>query len=475
MTILDTVRDPNLFARWFVGESWRRWYVALAAIFALPIASLRPFGLTPQEALTIFSEHTGRRDWPVSPAAEFWGLMGRRGAKSRTMALLGVFVACFRTYTLAPGERATVMLLAADKRQARVLRRYIGAFIDETPMLAAMVTGRTRESIDLNNGVTIEVHVASYRTTRGYTCAAIIADEICFWRTDDDSANPDSEVLNALRPSMATIPGALLMAISSPYAKRGEAWKTYKRYWAVDGARVMVWRASTAQMNPTIDPEIIARAYEDDEAAARSEYGGEWREDIQSFLDREQVEALVVEGVTEVAKQSAPVYVAHCDPSGGRADSMTLAIGHREAKTVVLDHLGERRPPFQPSTVVAEFADTLQRYGLSEVQTDNYAAEWVVEAFRDKGITVRLSERSTSHNFRELLPLVTGGAIALLDDRRLVNQLGALERRITRGGQESIGHPPGGHDDLAAAVAGVAAQLTRAARGGTAEGHAWWL
>jgi hypothetical protein len=90
--------------------------------------------------------------------------MGRRGGKSRVMALVGVFLACFRTYTLALGERGVVMLLAADKRQACVLRRYIGAFITHTPMLAAMVERQTAESIDLNNGISIEVHVASFRS-----------------------------------------------------------------------------------------------------------------------------------------------------------------------------------------------------------------------------------------------------------------------------------------------------------------------
>ena len=31
----------------------------------------------------------------------------------------------------------------------------------------------------------------------------------------------------------------------------------------------------------------------------------------------------------------------------------------------------------------------------------------------------------------------------------------ALERRTTRGGRDSIDHPPGGHDDIANAVAGA--------------------
>ena len=39
---------------------------------------------------------------------------------------------------------------------------------------------------------------------------------------------------------------------------------------------------------------------------------------------------------------------------------------------------------------------------------------------------------------------------------RLVNQLCGLERRVSRAGKDSIDHGPGGHDDLANSVAGVA-------------------
>jgi hypothetical protein len=46
--------------------------------------------------------------------------------------------------------------------------------------------------------------------------------------------------------------------------------------------------------------------------------------------------------------------------------------------------------------------------------------------------------------------------IVLPDSPRLVAQIASLERRTSRGGKDSIDHPPGGHDDLANAVAGAA-------------------
>jgi hypothetical protein len=40
-----------------------------------------------------------------------------------------------------------------------------------------------------------------------------------------------------------------------------------------------------------------------------------------------------------------------------------------------------------------------------------------------------------------------------------------LERRTARGGRDSIDHPPGQHDDLANAVAGLASELAVPKRG----------
>ncbi len=38
---------------------------------------------------------------------------------------------------------------------------------------------------------------------------------------------------------------------------------------------------------------------------------------------------------------------------------------------------------------------------------------------------------------------------------KMVSQLSSLERRVARGGRDSIDHAPGAHDDVANAVAGV--------------------
>src|SRR5262245_42341698 len=202
--------------------------------------------------------------------------MGRRAGKSRIAALIATYLATFRDYTeiLAPGERGVVMVIAADRRQARVVLRYIDGLIRVVPMIAAMVTRRTQEAIDLSNGVTIEVHTASFRATRGYTVIAAILDEVAYWPSEE-SANPDTEIINAIRPAMATVPGALLLGISSPYSRRGALYQAYRQHFAQDGDPVVVLQAATDVMNPAIDRQIIEAAYAQDPIVAAAEYGAE--------------------------------------------------------------------------------------------------------------------------------------------------------------------------------------------------------
>jgi phage terminase large subunit-like protein len=107
------------------------------------------------------------------------------------------------------------MVLAADRRQARTVFRYIAGLLEGVPMLEQLIEGRTSDAIHLANRISIEVHTASFRAVRGYTLVAAVCDEVAFWR-DESSANPDAEILAALRPGMATVRGAVLLGISSP-------------------------------------------------------------------------------------------------------------------------------------------------------------------------------------------------------------------------------------------------------------------
>jgi hypothetical protein len=458
LSLLDAVDDDNLFAPWFKDpQSWQAWRVFIAALFGLPITHI--------DDEILFEECTGRRAPPTKPASEAWLICGRRAGKSFTLALIAVFLSCFFDYRrfLQPGERATILVCAADRRQSRVILRYVRGLLHNVPMLKRLIERETAESFDLSNSVTIEICTASFRATRGYTVAAALCDEIAFWHSDESSANPDHEILDALRPSMATIPNAMLLCASSPHSKRGTMWDAHKRFFGKDGD-VLVWKAATRIMNPSVPQSIIDRAIERDAAKANAEYGAEFRNDLESFVPIEVVQACVVSGEIEAPYKDGRRYVAFADPSGGTSDSMTLAIAHKDKDVVVVDVLRERKAPFNPEDCTDEFCNLLKGYRISRVTGDRYAGEWPREQFRKRSIHYDSSELPKSGLYLDLLPRLNSKTVKLVDNARLVNQLASLERRTARGGKDSIDHPPGGQDDCANVVAGVASLVMN--RGG---------
>ena len=70
---------------------------------------------------------------------------------------------------------------------------------------------------------------------------------------------------------MATQPDAILVCLTSPYARRGEVWKTYQRHFGNDERRVLVVKADTRTMNPDVPQDVVDAAYEDDPASAKAE------------------------------------------------------------------------------------------------------------------------------------------------------------------------------------------------------------
>ena len=461
-TILQAIDDRHLFgaAETFrKTESWVAWRVFLKTLFGLPLS---------KSDLDRYRKCTGRSRPPAAGFNEAWLVIGRRGGKSFTLALIAVYLAAFKDWRpyLGPGEVGTVMVIAADRKQARTILRYAKGLLSAVPMLKQLITNETTESISLSNRIVIETHTASFRTVRGYTIVAALLDELAFWPTDEAAAEPDVEVINAIRPGMATVPGSMLLCASSPYAQRGALWDAHRRYFGRDDSDVLVWQAATRTMNPSVPQAFIDAEMEKDPAAAAGEYLAQFRTDVAAFVDRKIVEGCVVTNRHELPYATGARYHAFVDPSGGSADSMTLAIAHRDRDGMaVLDAIRERRPPFSPESVVNEFCGVLNAYKIHRVVGDRYAGEWPRERFRAQGVHYEPSEKAKSDLYVDLLPLLNSGRIELLDHPRLVTQFCGLERKTARSGKDSIDHQAGGHDDLANAAAGVAVAVAQK-RGG---------
>jgi hypothetical protein len=446
--VVGSITDANLFASFFrPAESWARWLTVLRCLFGLPLAA---------DELALFTRCTGRSKPFTEALTEAWLLCGRRSGKSRILSLIAVCLAAFRDYSayLAPGERAVVMVLAVDKDQAQTIFGYARALIEQTPMLAQLVESETADTLDLTNGVSIEVHTSSYKSVRGRTLAAALCDEAAFWRSDE-SRNPAAAVIAALRPGLSTIPGAPLLCASSTYDMSGPLYEAFVKHHGQDESDVMVWKSDTSTMNPTFRHSVIDKAYADDPLDAAAEYGSEFRAGISAFLEEEWIQAAIDSGCFERPPSPRFRYHAFVDPSGGRRDSFTLGIAHRQGDIALLDVAKEWRAPLDPAVVVTEIASALKPHGVTSVIGDAYAGEWVASAFRAAGVKYITSEKTRSEIYLEAGPLLAQGRIRLIDQRRLTGQLRQLERRTSPGGQDRVNHPPGGQDDVANSAMGA--------------------
>ena len=449
MNILDFMDHPDLMGDTFQGESWEAWRAILSGTFAIPMEPKRS---------RLFSSLAGGRTAPKSRARELWVVAGRRSAKTQTAGATAVDLATVgATITglankLSPGERGVIALLAVDRQQAKVALGYIRGMIENSPVLAGMVEKMNTEGIEFTNHVSIEVHTNSFRAIRGRTLLAVLMDEVAFFR-NDSSATPDKETYRAAIPALATTDG-LLIGFSSPYSKRGLLYEKYRKH---DGQcdDVLVVQGATTDFNPTLNTRIIEEALQDDPEAAQAEWLGQFRNDVEAFVSREVIESLMRSSPLELPYDNQYSYFSFVDSAGGGQDEFTMAIGHMEKNTVVVDLVRGQRGT--PSVIVEEYTAILKTYKILEVHGDRYGGSWPRDEFQKWRIEYKTSEQAKSGLYQDTLPMLNSGRVELPPDDRLMLQFMGLERRTSRSGRDSIDHAPNGHDDRANAVAGLIA------------------
>lgn len=480
MNILQAIEDPQLFRSYVTGEpdgkldSWQHWLTFLRVLYGLRV---------PKSQHDVVRHCTGRDPAKLSPDgySECLVLAGRRSGKSKVIALVGAAEAVLsgREQGLSRGEIPMVAILSPTRFQSRIIHSYLKGVFDSTPLLQNELVEVKRDGFKLKNGVEVAIITGDPRACRGFSLISCVVDEIAhFGLSEESKVRSDLELVRALRPSLASTGGRLL-SVGTPYAAKGYAYATWKSSYGSDESDILCWNASSLLMNPTLNEKVVQRHLEEDPIAARVEYcvePGSFREDVDNFISRAEVEALVVPNRKELPPRAGIRYAAFCDVSGGRHDDAALSIAHKEGRIVVVDCLERYKSPHNPYECVAKMCQTLQRYGCDRAVGDAYAAEWTRTAFQSHGIRYERASKSVwkegssaktkvakpkSVLYAELLPRLHSGEIELLDNENMITQLSSLERRTRSGGRDTIDHPPSGHDDCANVVAGVCDAVTQ--------------
>ena len=148
----------------------------------LLILRLPPSGGSPTQ-VALYQQCTGRETPPTTPAREAWAIRRppwwqepRRGPARRVDGSIARLAPIPRPWRAGDRRRHRCGRPASARRLPLRLRSHRAV-----PMLTRMVTRRTVTSVELGH-IVIEVHTYSYRSTRGHSFAAIIADEVACWR-----------------------------------------------------------------------------------------------------------------------------------------------------------------------------------------------------------------------------------------------------------------------------------------------------
>lgn len=456
--IVEFVTDPRLLG---LGLSPAQ-EALLRAVYALPMNA---------EQLDLFRECTGRADPPTNPFQEVCVIAGARSGKdSRIAGPIVCYEALFGGHEahMHKGERGVIPLVAQDLRATRIAFSYIRHYLTESPLLTGEVEEVLASEIALRSGMAILCFPCTQRSLRGWSIPAAVMDELAFFRLEG-AADSDVEIQASIRRGMVGFPQTRLVKISTPYMKSGVLYEDWQRFGEDDPLR-LVWKAPSKVMNPLLAARLERERQLDPLRFAR-EYEAEFAEDLDAFLPAAWVEGAIVTGRHELPPGEGIRYTAAVDPSGGGADTFTLAVAHREGRgmetRVVLDTMrGWRRVGDALSGVVREIAEKVRCYGLAEVIGDRYAAGWVRERFAEAGVRYREAEADKSVAYLELEPLFAQGRIELLNHPDLVHELRNLERRRLTGGRIRVDHPHGGHDDFANALALAAFEGSRRTRYG---------
>jgi hypothetical protein len=278
-TIIEFVTDPHLLNLSLSLAQRTR----LKAGYGLPLTG---------DERDLWRACTGRERYPRSPFREMLDLCGARGGKdSRILAPSLLYESLYGGHErqLSRGEFGLLPLVAQDFRATKISFGYLKAYLTGSSLLASMISRVVGMEIQLVNGLTIQCFPSTQTSLRGYSNPAAGMNELSFWRLEGQS-DSDVEIQASIRRGMLSFPNPKLLKISTPYMKSGVVWADFKQYFGQDSPDVLVWKAPSVLMNPSLRAERLAQERRLDPMRYAREYEAEFAEDLDTFLPHAVVE-----------------------------------------------------------------------------------------------------------------------------------------------------------------------------------------
>jgi hypothetical protein len=423
---------------------------------------------------------------------EFWGCIGRRAGKtSHVMCFSIVYEALLGGHEnyIKPNQTCIIYLIAHSLGLAQKNMPFVREIINSSPLLANEIKNDTATGgIELKNGITILPSPPNLKAQRGIAVPVVSIDEVAFFYSDPEAANPDYEIVRAVTYSQMQFPNRKLIGISSPWSKEGLLYKNHRA--GTQGKRLkpenrrpfrltMVAFGTTASfgsLDKLLGKDLARETLQDEKEKDPDAFSREslcvFPDSVSGFFNRALLDMALAKGAGVGRRDPIlkgpirPSYVAAMDPAF-RRDSFAFAVAHKDTDNNIVIDLLKRWTPIKgqklnPTLILSEIAGICRTYGILTLYSDQYQLESIQHLMLDLGMNVEpvdFTARSKAKIYGNLLALVNQQKLVLLDPdktpeaKSTANELIQLERRNMPGGGIQISAPQGKHDDMATVVA----------------------
>lgn len=418
-------------------------------------------------------------NWDIEKArTEINLIVGRRGGKSTISAIIALYSTLKVNWKpfLRKTPVATILILSHSVEFSEEILEILREMVESSPILDRLRDTKrkntqrifhlripflkTDETIEYSR-VRVKVGAASKKTTRGSAVCTLLCDEIAFWNLAEDAAEPDTEILRAVRPSLLQFGDyATIIKLSSPGIKQGALYEEWNRREDLRSVSVQ-FKAPSWVWNTILPKDNFKKEWIQDPDGFDSEYRGNFVDSVSNFILPEYVDLCVMKGVSfnTPSDDKKTMYSASIDAAfkGDRFAFVLVGYNEKRVTTYVVKYWeGTRKSPVKIHEVASFIRTVTREYGVNEVSADQFAFQPLRELFLQYGVS--LTENTFTIPYKRkiyfgLKRLINNQQLDLLDIPLLSKEIKELKVEQTATGQVKIGHPPGGSDDLADAIA----------------------
>ncbi|MGA3404653.1 MAG: terminase large subunit [Candidatus Bathyarchaeia archaeon] len=217
-------------------------------------------------------------------------------------------------------SKRVILIVSPSQRQSWIVMSKIQAIVNSNPRLAARVSVKNKNQMQLKSGSVIAATPNNPDRIRGYTANDIYLDEAAHFLNDEP-------VMRAIKPMLITTQGTFTI-VSTPYGKRGLFWDQYRIATDEQATRndVKAYDLYPSTISPLITKERMERERLNlTELEFRQEYLGEFIEQVDTYLPLDLITScvdstLVLQEVGEPGKE----YVIGIDFAKQRDETVVI-------------------------------------------------------------------------------------------------------------------------------------------------------